>query len=382
MNGYFITVLSACLILFSCSADDDIQPIDEGRRLREIVAEKFPEGNVQIGGTMGYKNLDGIEGEILNAEFSYITPENDFKQNNVHPTPYAWSWVYPDGWVASAKNNNQLIRIHGPISPQCSSWAMDDSRTPEELLQNMEEYMTEMCKRYNNEENVVWMDVVNETVLDDGSWHGPKEGTVTWENPWPKIGYIKNIPSEYVHLGDSVPEYIIRAFEIANEYATNKKLIINQHGSMNDVLWNKIKELVLYLRSLGLRVNGIGWQAHIRLQNSDAIKWADANSDYFDKLEALIDWAHANDLEFHVTENDVFDLNTRSYNEEQYATIYTNIVSTVLSKKNTGVVTWNLWSLNDGPHFSDSDLRIAGIWNEGFKPRKAYWEIQSLLEAQ
>ena len=37
-------------------------------------------------------------------------------------------------------------RLHGPISPQCSKWAKDDSRTAEELKQNLFEYMTAQCK--------------------------------------------------------------------------------------------------------------------------------------------------------------------------------------------------------------------------------------------
>ena len=34
---------------------------------------------------------------------------------------------------------------------------------------------------------------------------------------------------------------------------------------MQKPMWDKIKRLVLYLRKKGLRVDGIGWQAHVNV---------------------------------------------------------------------------------------------------------------------
>ena len=46
----------------------------------------------------------------------------------------------------------------------------------------MVEFMTASAIRYNEEPAVKYMDVVNETILPDGSWFGPKPGTNSWEN--------------------------------------------------------------------------------------------------------------------------------------------------------------------------------------------------------
>ena len=84
----FITVLLIGLTL-SCCCDEPI-PVPEGRRLRDIVAENFPEGNVLIGATppTATKNVPYEKMNlILDREFSYVTPENDFKQSTVHPDP-------------------------------------------------------------------------------------------------------------------------------------------------------------------------------------------------------------------------------------------------------------------------------------------------------
>lgn len=371
-----ITVWAIFIVCLTVCANAEVVKL-RGRRLRQIVAEKLPDNNVYIGAAVQYDRLNSPVGVILKHEFRYITPENDFKQSYVHPEPGKWKWEYPDGWVKYAKENNQTIRIHGPISPQCSRWVRDDKRTAKELEDNLSEYMTALCQRYNGNANVRWMDIVNETVGNNGEWMMPQPGSNSWENPWPKIGFEKNIPARFASLSDGVPLYIIQAFEIANKKAPDIKFVINQHGDLNEKVWARIKDLVLYLRSRGLRVDGVGWQGHIRKADSSQWSMDGQNIRY---LGSLISWAHENDLEFHVTENDIFDVVGQPDKPDQYADIFGNILETVLSKRDTGVVTWNLWGLYDRPHFRQKDIDIKGLWDERFVANKSYYKLQGILE--
>jgi len=91
---------------------------------------------------------------------------------------------------------------------------------PKNLEGVMIDFMTASAKRYNKEPNVKHMDVVNETVLPNGDWFGPKKGTNLWENPWLKMGLDSN----------GFPNYIVKAFEIATEHAPNVKLVYNQNA--------------------------------------------------------------------------------------------------------------------------------------------------------
>jgi len=351
----------------------------ESSRLRELVAANFPEGNVYIGGTTGYRFLDTQDERILREEFSYITPDNDFKQSLIHPEPGVWKWEIPDSWIKIAERDNQLIRIHGPICPQVSKWAYADERTAEELLTNLREYMTALCKRYDGHPNVRWMDVVNETVnmVPGNGWNGPRPGIAKYENPWPKVGMITNIPPEYAALQDGVPRYIVEAFKIANEHAPNTKQIINQHGSMRDFVWDRIRDLVPYLRKEhGLRVDGIGWQGHILYFKDKEWGMDSANIKY---LGELIDWAHENDLDFHCTENNIHDYPEGAEPKDDYAEVYENILSTILSKRKGGVVSWSVWYLRDQEHWRGKGRRLNCLWDEDANPNEAYDRVQNLL---
>ncbi len=370
-----ITVWTIFIVCFTAYANAEVIT-PKGRRLRQIVAEKLPDKKVYIGAAVQYKELTGPVGSILKQEFSYITPANDFKQTYIHPEPGKWNWNYPDGWIKYAKENKQTIRIHGPISPQCSRWVRDDKRTAEELKKNLHEYMTALCRRYNGKPNVRWMDVVNETVSNSGEWMMPRPGSDSWENPWGKIGFEKNIPARFPALSDGVPLYIIQAFEIANKEAPDIKLVINQHSVLNDKIWNRVKDLVLYLRWRGLRVDGIGWQGHIKY--SHASNWS-MDSPNICFLDELITWAHENSLEFHVTENNIHDLAGQPDRQDHYAEIFGNILKTVLAKRDTGVVTWNLWGPRDRPHHRENKIVIRSFWDEKFRPKKSYYKAQQIL---
>ena len=359
--------LLALLFVVLCPmiAQADEPPLPSGQRLRGIVAQRYPAGEFYIGGTTGWRKHQREPGVILDREFNYVTPENDYKQSTIHPAPGEWHWELPDAWIEHCAEHDQVIRIHGPISPQCSRWTMEDNRTPEELRQNLIEYTTALYQRYDKYEQVRWFDVVNETVLQDGSWHGPKPGVGHWECPWPTIGYDESHPLR-------PPLYIKLAFEVANKYAPNTKLIINQHGEMEDVMWDKIKALVPYLREQGLRVDGIGWQAHVY------VGW-EKQPGNLDKLRALIDWAHANDLEFHVTEMNAW-LTKSNRDLQAQGETFAAVVEVLLEKRHSGVVTWNAWNMSDRDAFESHLQKEGCLFDREYQAKPGYYAIQRVLE--
>lgn len=196
MNSYkyLLIFLAGLFRVHSAVAQRSLQA---NHGLRDIVEHKWPEEFVHTGGTIAQTELDTPLGAVLNREFSYITPENDFKQHGVHPSPGRWNWKRADAWIESARENNQVIRIHGPVSPQCSKWAKEDSRTAEELLQNMEEYMTALCQRYNDEPEVIWLDVVNETIDLRGAGLVLKRGPTVGRTLGPKLDLKGIFPTSF-----------------------------------------------------------------------------------------------------------------------------------------------------------------------------------------
>ena len=339
-------------------------PSEEVPPIRELVDKCYADGNLIVGAACHEHYLGTQTEEILDREFSYVTPANDFKQSYVHPEPGVWRWERSDKWVNHCRENNQLIRLHAPISPQCSPWAKDDSRTAKELEQNMTEYVTALCKRYNDSSQVKWLDVVNETVFHtDGRWFGPDDGSDKWNNPWPRIGFDESHELR-------PPLYIKKAFEIANEYGTNFKLIINQHGGMEPFIWDKIKKLVTYLRENDLRVDGIGWQAHIWMG------W-EKQAGNMERLAELIDWCHNNDLEFHITEFNVWLKQEDLGKLDEQANTFYEITKVAAEKQTTGFVGINYWHIR-GVETQNKD-RDGGPWAENYEPKEAYFKIKEAL---
>ena len=321
-----------------------------------------------VGATLNHNELNTIKEQLFLKDFNYLTPANAAKQTKIHPTPKVWNWQQIDDFISLAQKHDLQVRLHGPISPQASKWAKEDYRTPKELNQIMTEFATAFAMRFNSEPTVKWMDVVNETILPNGKWFGPKEGTNKWENPWLKMGLDEN----------GYPLYILKAFEIATKYASNIKLVYNQNAGMQTKMWDKVKETILYIRSKGYRVDGIGWQGHIGL--SPTTKALKENTDVeLKKLSKLIDWAHQNDLEFHVTELDYFtkDKSQLKSGLKSQAEFYQKLINVLQEKTKSGLVTLNLWDISERTKKGKEGV-FQSIYNSKFQPTPSYKIIKKI----
>ena len=352
----------------STAIDKDPDPDPDSGKItdsfKKIMSDEYNTDTFKFGATLNFYQFNSNVEDLFLKEFDYVVAENSFKQTIVHPEPDQWNWERVDAFLDFANKNNLQMRVHGPIGPQSSTWAKTDSRTNEELIKNYEEFLTELCKKINNENNVKWMDVVNETIDKNANWTIEKAGT-GYQNPWTQIGENE----------DGIPLYIIRSFEIAKEHAPNISLVFNQHQGMQPVMWDKVKETILYLKNKGLRIDGLGWQAHLR----DNVILS-LNKEQFDYLLSLIDWAHENDLDFHITEID-YRMTGDPPNNSEYerqANGYANIAKALIAKRNNGVVTFNTWGVYDKNEVSDHEYKY--IYDSNLNPKKAVDLLKSSLK--
>ena len=373
LNGYaaiYDELKKKALTFLSPAKPPKAQPKSQAKKasggIKDLISEKgYDPDQVYIGATLNHRQLNTNVSDLFLQEFTYSTPENCAKQARIHPKPGVWDWNLINDYLDFADKNNITLRIHGPISPQASHWAKTDSRTKKELEKNMVEFFTALCKRMNKEPSVKWMDVVNETITPEGFWFEEKPGVNLWENHWEQIGRDKN----------DVPLYITKAFEIANKYATEKSLVFNQHGGMEPKMWDKVKETILYLKAQGYRVDGLGWQAHLRSNKPLAL-----DKKQLDYFASLIDWAHQHGLDFHVTEIDyqIMDSSINLKSLQDQASAYSNILKVLLSKRKNGVVTFNTWGMidkNTGRHHD----KFRFIFDKNSNPKPAYFALREAV---
>ena len=185
------------------------------------------------------------------------------------------------------------------------------------------------------------------------------------ENPWTLIGFDESHPLR-------PPLYIKRAFELANRHAPDIKQIVNQHGNMEPAMWKKVKALVVYLRDRGIRVDGIGWQAHID------VGWEE-DPQNVRQLNELIAWAHGLGLEFHVTEANVWLTKGRESDFAAQGRTFAAILGILIDHSKEGTVTWNAWQIRDN-ETERGHLQGCLFTPEG-EPKEAYYAVQSLLKA-
>jgi endo-1,4-beta-xylanase len=188
--------------------------------------------------------------DLLNY-FSQLTPENASKWGSVEAARDVMDWTDLDTAYHFARDNNINFKFHTLIwGQQQPPWI--DALSPEEQLEEIEEWMSEVAARYPDLEMI---DVVNEPL------HAPP-------------AYAAALGG----AGETGWDWVIRSFELAREHFPNSQLILNDYqilhlpASTLDYL-----EIITLLRERGL-IDAIGEQGHFLEQTQSSMVLTNLNS--------------------------------------------------------------------------------------------------------
>ena len=90
-----------------------------------------------------------------------------------------------------------------------------------------------------------------------------------------------------------------------------------------------------------------------------------------------MNWCHTNDLEFHITEMNVWIKNKEKQNEQMQADTYGVVVNALINHLSTGVIGISFWNVRDE---DTSNPQWQGcLWRNDGTERPAYNRIKEEL---
>ncbi len=347
---YLLTLL-ALLFVIGCSSSEKKVSVKEEFDSQTIANEglKFfaEKRGIYIGTSITEGQLNDERFiEIVKKNCNYITPENEFKWENIHPSRKVYNFKKTDKLVAFAKENNMRIRGHTLVwHLQNPYWIAKPGTTPEELKETMKVHISNVMTYYKGQ--VEDWDVVNEAIADNGELR---------ESIWQLI------------IGD---EYIEHAFRCANEADPSAKLYINDYN-IEDInpKSNKLYEVVKGLLAKKVPIHGVGFQFHLDGRWEPDYASIRANFERFKKLG----------LDIQITELDVRI--PKNYTEEdlkRQAKIYGELMKIFLEVKGSAFIMWGLSDRYSWVPSYFSGFGNALIFDEQYNPKPAYNRLKEVL---
>lgn len=189
---------------------------------------------------------------LLLRQFNALSPESDLKPERLHPTPDTWTFEHGDRYVRFAAEHQLPALGHTLVwhnqTPEWFWFRKDGSVKPRKwILDNMEQYVKTVTRHYAGK--VYAWDVINELLDEDGSYRTNKG--------WGKA------------LGGDCDELVKRAFRAAHKGDSNAELYYNDYNLWRPSKLAGVVRLVKMLQAEGIRIDGVGIQAHWGLNYPD-----------------------------------------------------------------------------------------------------------------
>ncbi len=268
MKNFISSILAALLTIASCSQ------APQETSLKEAYSDSFMVGcavnPMHTSGRLASAN------ELILKHFNAISPENCLKPEAVQPRPGEWTFEEADEYVKFGEDNDMWILGHTLVwhnqTPSFYWYNEDGSlKSREDLIETMRAHIETVAGRYAGRIDA-W-DVVNEIIGEFGEYR---------EKGWVKA------------FGGNGYEVVRNAFIFADRYAPDTELYYNDFNVWRPAHLNGIVTMVKKLQAEGIRIDGVGIQAHWGL-----------NYPKTEYIEHAIDTLHSLGLKVMITELDV-----------------------------------------------------------------------------
>jgi endo-1,4-beta-xylanase len=336
---------------------------------RQDVALKdlMPRG-MAIGVAINQRQFDGTDTaavDIITKQFNQISPENVLKFQPTHPAADRYTFEAADRYVQFGADRHMQVVGHNLVwHNQTGAWVFQgvDGKPADRdtLLARMRDHIRTVVGRYKGK--IHGWDVVNEAIDEDGSLR---------RSPW------------QVGIGD---DYVARAFEFAHEADPAAELYYNDFNLETPAKRAGVIALVKDLQARKLRIDGIGNQAHWRL-DTPAI----------DEIDKALLELRATGLKVMYTELDINLLpNTPRGADAAVANPYANglpddvqqqlarryaDVFRVLMKHRDAVTRITFWGLSDADSWLNRGrMNYPLLWDRQRRPKPAFAAVVDVLK--
>lgn len=286
--------------------------------------------------------------------FGSLTTENVLKWQFIHPQPNIYDFHEADALVDIATKNKLAVHGHtlvfGEANPQ---WVQDlptvTSADKNHVKEVMIDHISQTVGHYKNK--IISWDVVNEPLAD----YDTETTDGLRQHKW------------YEAMGQ---DYIATAFSAARQADPDAKLYINDFGLEEDYdRWDTLLALVAKLKSQGVPIDGVGFQAHV-YESADKI---DPNV-LREHIRALAKIG----LTARISEMDVYDDDGSAVQAKEYA----DALNVCMSEPNC--VSWTTWGVSDKYDLWQDDNNVLQgghtfLWDEKFSPKESVARIRSTL---
>lgn len=202
---------------------------------------------------------DSLAIAVVKKHFNSVVAENCMKSEVIQPEEGKFDFTLADKFVELGEKNNMFIIGHTLIwHSQAPAWFFTDAEgndvSREVMIERMRTHISTVVGRYKG--RVKGWDVVNETIMEDGTFRDSK--------------LVQIIGEDFVKL----------AFQFAHEADPEAELYYNDYSMSIPEKRDGVIRMVKNIQKEGVQINGIGMQAHSSITVPDMNEFEKSIEDF------------------------------------------------------------------------------------------------------